>query len=72
MSFVFAYSSYNQIPMHKDDQKATTFIKIYGTYCYKVMTLGFKNASTTYQRLATSMFPEMIGEIIEVYINDMW
>jgi len=44
LSFMDAFSGYNQIPMHKDDQEKTSFITDRGTYCYKVMPFGLKNA----------------------------
>jgi len=66
-----AYSGYNQIKMHLDDGKATTFTTNKGLYCYKVMPFGLKNAGATYQRLMNMMLAEHIGKIIEVYVDDM-
>lgn len=40
-------------------------------YCYKVMSFGVKNASSTYQRLVNKMFKEQIGNTIDVYIDNM-
>lgn len=40
LSFMDVYFDYNQIPMHEDDQEATTFITEEGTYYYKVMSLA--------------------------------
>lgn len=51
LSFLDAYSGYNQILMEKEDQEKTTFITHLGTYCYRVMPFGVKNAGATYQRL---------------------
>ncbi|CAL2247503.1 unnamed protein product [Prunus armeniaca] len=36
LSFADAYSRYNQIFMHSDDQAHTSFITDHGLYCYKV------------------------------------
>ncbi|XP_048604645.1 uncharacterized protein LOC125582147 [Brassica napus] len=49
LTFMDAFSGYNQILMHPDDHEKTTFITDRGTYCYKVMPFGLKNAGTTYQ-----------------------
>lgn len=35
------------------------------------MPFGMKNAGATYQQMVTRMFKELIGKIVEVYINDM-
>ena len=71
LSFMDAFSGYNQILMHPDDQEKTAFITDRGTYCYKVMPFGLKNAGATYQRLVNEMFSEKIGKNMEVYIDDM-
>ncbi|CAL8175791.1 unnamed protein product [Prunus armeniaca] len=66
-----AYSGYNQIMMHEDDKANTSFIIERGTYCYKVMPFGLKNAGSTYQRLVNKIFNEQIGKTMEVYVDDM-
>ncbi|KAM1148227.1 hypothetical protein ACFX15_028368 [Malus domestica] len=71
LSFMDAYSGYNQILMNPPNQEHTTFTTNKGLYCYKVMPFGLKNAGTTYQRLVNSMFAEQIGKSMEVYVDDM-
>ena len=71
LSFMDAYSGYNQIPMHAPDQDHTSFITDRGLYCYKVMPFGLKNAGATYQRLVNKMFAGLIGQTMEVYVDDM-
>ena len=51
LCFLDAYSGYHQIRMKKSDQKATSFITPFGTYCYVTMPFGLKNAGATYQRM---------------------
>ncbi|XP_020225380.1 uncharacterized protein LOC109807270 [Cajanus cajan] len=51
LSFMDAYSGYNQIRMHHADEDKTAFIADQATYYYKVMAFGLKNAGATYQRL---------------------
>lgn len=48
LSFMDAYSGYNQIPMHPSDEENTSFITDRGLYCYKVIPFGLKNAGATY------------------------
>ena len=71
LTFIDAFSGYNQIRMAKKDQEKTTFITSQGLYCYKVMPFGLKNAGATYQRLVNKMFGQQIGRNIEVYMDDM-
>ena len=71
LSFMDAYSGYNQILMHPDDQEKTAFMTNLGIFCYKVMPFGLKNAGATYQRLVNKMFADLLGKTMEVYIDDM-
>ena len=71
MSFLDTYRGYHQIPLFVPDQEKTAFITPRGTYCYKVMPFGLKNARATYQRLVKKMFQAQLGKTMEVYIDDM-
>jgi hypothetical protein len=48
LCFLDAYSGYHQIGMKESDQLATSFITLFGTYCYVMMPFGLKNAGSTY------------------------
>ena len=48
LSFMDAFFCYNQISMDPDDQEKTSFVTAQGTYCYRVMPFGLKNAGATY------------------------
>ncbi|KAI5344677.1 hypothetical protein L3X38_012554 [Prunus dulcis] len=71
LSFMDAYSGYNQMFMHPEDQAHTSFITDRGLYCYKVMPFGLKNAGATYQRLVNHLFAPLISHTMEVYVDDM-
>ncbi|XP_063948153.1 uncharacterized protein LOC135152236 [Daucus carota subsp. sativus] len=71
LSFMDAYSGYNQIPMYEPDQEHTSFITDRGLYCYIGMPFGLINAGATYQRLVNMMFKDQIGKTMEVYVDDM-
>ncbi|GMH19403.1 hypothetical protein Nepgr_021244 [Nepenthes gracilis] len=66
-----AYSGYNQIRMSPEDEEHTSFMTDQGTYCYRVMPFGLKNAGATYQQLVNRMFEKQIGRNMEVYVDDM-
>ena len=71
LSFLNAFSTYHQIPMHPPDVEKTIFITPYELFCYNVMLFGLKNVGVTYQRLVTKMFRPLLGKTIKVYIDDM-
>ena len=71
LTFMDAFSRYNQIKMAEKDQEKTALIISQGLYCYKVMPFGLKNAGATYQRLVNKMFSRQIGRNMEVYMDDM-
>jgi len=71
MSFLDAYSGYNQISMHPKDKEKTTFMVVDANYYYKVMSFGLKNAGATYQRLIDKIFKGLIGQAVEVCVDDI-
>ena len=42
LSFMNAFSGYNQIKMDEVDQEKTSFVTSQGLFCYKVMPFGLK------------------------------
>ena len=71
LSFMDGFSGYNQILMASDDMEKTTFITECGTYYYRVIPFGLRNAGATYQRVATTLFHDMMHRDVEVYVDDM-
>ncbi|PKI45178.1 hypothetical protein CRG98_034429 [Punica granatum] len=59
-SFMDGFSGYNQIQMAEDNKIKTTFITMWGTFCYKVMPFGLKNAGATYQQAMVTFFHDMM------------
>ncbi|KAM2045105.1 hypothetical protein ACFX1T_009346 [Malus domestica] len=64
---------YNQIFIAEADVHKTVFRcpRALGTYEWLVMPFGFKNSSATYQRAMNTIFHDLIGTIVEVYIDDV-
>jgi hypothetical protein len=42
LSFLNAYSGYNQIKLKLEDEEKIAFITTYGVFCYQVMPFGLK------------------------------
>ena len=70
-SFMDGFSGYNQIKMALEDMEKTTFITPWGTFYYRGMPFGLKNAGATYQRAMTTLFHDLMHKEIEVYVDDM-
>lgn len=66
-----AFLGYHQIPLCPKDQEKTAFATDQGLYCYKVMPFELKNVGATYQRLVNKLFEPLIGQTMEVYMDDM-
>lgn len=49
----------------------TTFITPWGTYYYKVILFGLKNAGATYQCPMMTLFHDTVHKEIKVYLDDM-
>jgi hypothetical protein len=59
--------------MAEEDMYKTTFRcpGFVGLFEWVVMTFGLKNAGATYQRAMNLIFHELLGTIVEVYIDDI-
>ena len=57
--------------MHPPDTEKMTFITLHGFYCYNVIPFSLKNVGVTYQRLVAKIFRPLLGNTMEVYIDDM-
>src|SRR4051812_1852979 len=68
--FLDGYSGYNQIVVAPEDQEKITFTCPYGTYAYRRMPFGLCNAPATFQRCMMSIFSDMIGKFMEVFMDD--
>nr|KYP40133.1 Transposon Ty3-I Gag-Pol polyprotein [Cajanus cajan] len=71
LSFLDAYSGYNQIMMYPPNEVHTSFITDHANFCYRVMPFSLKNAGATCQMLMDKVFHQQIGRNIEVYVDDM-
>jgi hypothetical protein len=70
LSFMDGFSGYNQIQIHPADQYKTAFITPWGTFSYRVMPFGLKNAGATFQWAMTYIFHDLAA-IILAYLDDL-
>lgn len=71
LSFMNAYSGYNQTWMNPNDAPKMVFMTNCKKNYYEIMLFGLKNARATYQRLMDIVFFEHIAWNLEVYFDDM-
>lgn len=71
LSFVNAYSGYNQIQMNRIDAPKPIFKSNHDNFYYNVMPFSLKNVGGTYQRLMNAMLSHQIRWNMEVYVDDM-
>jgi hypothetical protein len=73
ISFMDGNAGYNKIFMAIEDISKTAFRcpGHIGLFEWIVMTFGLKNAVATYQRAMNYIFHELIGKIVEIYIDDV-
>jgi hypothetical protein len=73
ISFMDGNAGYNQNFMAIEDISKTAFRcpRHIGLFEWIVMTFGLKNAGATYQRGMNYIFHELIGKIVEIYIDDV-
>jgi hypothetical protein len=69
-SFTDGFSGYNQVPIAKEDQEKTTFVSEFGSFSYRVMPFGLKNAPTIFSRIVVKAFQEYIYKTMVVYFDD--
>ncbi|CAL2230234.1 unnamed protein product [Prunus armeniaca] len=73
LSFMDGNAGYNQIMVAEGDFHKTAFMCLghIGAFEYTVMPFGLRNAGAAYQRAMNSVFHDMIGHSLEVYIDDV-
>jgi hypothetical protein len=73
LSFLDGNAGYNQIFIAEEDISKMAFIcpGFVGLFEWVVMTFGLKNDGATYQRAMNLIFHDLLGIIVEVYIDDI-
>jgi hypothetical protein len=73
ISFLDGNAGYNQIFMVEEDMSKTAFRcpSFISLFEWVVMTFGLRNVSATYQRRMNLIFHDLLGIILEIYIDDV-
>src|SRR6266511_203074 len=71
LCFLDAYSGYHQVSLAESVCIKTSFITLFGAYCYITMPFGLKNASATYQRAMQRFLHDQIRCNVEAYVADI-
>jgi hypothetical protein len=73
ISFLDGNAGYNQIFMAEEDMSKMDFRcpGFIGLFEWVVMTFGLKNVGATYQRAMNLIFHDLLGIVLEVYIDDV-
>jgi hypothetical protein len=73
LSFMDGNAGYNQIFMAPEDIHKTAFrvLGAMGLFEYMVMTFGLKNDGATYQCAMNYIDHDLIGKLVEIYIDDV-
>ena len=64
-------SGYYQVPLDPASRKYTAFMCSKGTFEYLVLPMGLTNAVETFQRMMNKVLQGLIGQICEVYLDDI-
>jgi hypothetical protein len=73
ISFLYGNDGYNQIFMIGEDMSKTAFHYpgFMSLFEWVVMTFGLKNVGAIYQRAMNLIFHDLLGIILEIYIDDV-
>jgi hypothetical protein len=73
LSFMDGNAGYNKIFMAPEDIHKTAFRVpgAVGLFKYVVMTFGLKNAGATYQRAMNYIYHDLVGKLVEIYIDNV-
>ena len=73
LAFFYGNAGYNQIFMAEEYISKTAFRcpEFVGLFEWVVMIFGLKNTGATYQKAMNLIFHDLLGVILEVYIDDI-
>jgi hypothetical protein len=71
MALLDCFLGYHQIWIRKEDEEHTSFITLFGTYCYLRMPEGLSNAGSTFCRMTKAALKDQVGRNMLSYVDDI-
>jgi hypothetical protein len=71
MALLDYFSKYHQIWLRPEDEEKTSFITLFGTYCYLRMPEGLRNAGPTFCRMTKAALKDQVGRNVLSYVDDI-
>jgi hypothetical protein len=71
MVLLDCFSEYHQIWLRLEDEEKTSFIILFGTYCYLRMPEGLHNAGPTFCKMTKATLKDQVGRNILSYMYDI-
>lgn len=71
MTTIDLQSGYHQIRVRPEDQDKTTFVSQFGTFRFKRMPFGLRNAPATFQRLMDRFIRGLKVDFVLAYLDDL-
>ena len=71
MSSLDLLSAYHQIRLYDEDVPRSAFRTQLGTYCWRVLPFGLKNAVEAFSESITNCLRPFIGKFVLVYLDDI-
>jgi hypothetical protein len=71
MALLDCFLVYHQIWIRKEDEEKTSFITLFGTYCYLRMPKGLRNASSTFCIMMKATLKDQVRRNVFSYVDDI-
>jgi hypothetical protein len=71
MALLVYFSGYHQIWLRKEDKEKTSFITLFGTFCYLRMLEGLRNAGSSFCRMTKATLKDQVGRNVLSYVDDI-
>jgi hypothetical protein len=71
MALLDCFSRYHQIWLQPEDEERTSFITLFGTYCYPKTPEGLRNAGPTFCRMTKATLKGQVYRNVLSYVDDI-